>query len=332
MSVQLRNACSAYCRNRRCRSRSYAQARHVAHPEDSVLCHRLADRADAVSVLVEYLVWAASFRSAGDRVSARRQEAAAHSTGAGAVRRPHVATRTTPAAQAVVSRPDATGQRSDRGSSQHRRLGDGTRHFGAGFHETLLKMLSDSSPMVRGNAALSLVRFGDATGRPQIVALLQPAEVSAPGRAGHVSRRAIVRARPSMQRRIGGQVGVLRDLLTARSNCARRSPGASAPLVATREQMQPRRSESRWSIREPSRCGRRCGRSIWWGRSEDLAAIRPTSAICRAFRTMCASRRWRRKRRFGSGRRELKRCQIGDFRLQVDRSSSLQSAILKSAI
>jgi hypothetical protein len=51
---------------------------------------------------------------------------------------------------------------------------------GAGFHETLLKMLSDSSPMVRGNAALSLVRFGDATGRPQIVALLQPARITAP--------------------------------------------------------------------------------------------------------------------------------------------------------
>jgi hypothetical protein len=51
---------------------------------------------------------------------------------------------------------------------------------GAGFHETLLKMLTDSSPMVRGNAALSLVRFGDATGRPQIVALLQPATINAP--------------------------------------------------------------------------------------------------------------------------------------------------------
>jgi len=51
---------------------------------------------------------------------------------------------------------------------------------GTGFHEALLKMLQDSSPMVRGNAALSLVRFGDATGRPQIVALLQPAQVTAP--------------------------------------------------------------------------------------------------------------------------------------------------------
>ena len=50
----------------------------------------------------------------------------------------------------------------------------------AAFHVTLLKMLQDSSPMVRGNAALSLVRFGDAAGRPQIVALLQPASIVAP--------------------------------------------------------------------------------------------------------------------------------------------------------
>src|SRR2546422_1812717 len=50
---------------------------------------------------------------------------------------------------------------------------------GAGFHEALLKMLNDPSLMVRGNAALSLVRFGDATGRPQIIALLQPAKILA---------------------------------------------------------------------------------------------------------------------------------------------------------
>jgi hypothetical protein len=56
---------------------------------------------------------------------------------------------------------------------------------GTGFHEALLKMLQDPSPMVRGNAALSLVRFGDATGRPQIVALLQPARIQAPA-GGHI--------------------------------------------------------------------------------------------------------------------------------------------------
>ncbi len=51
---------------------------------------------------------------------------------------------------------------------------------GSGFHEALLKMLADPSLMVRGNAALSLVRFGDASGRPQILELLQPATVTAP--------------------------------------------------------------------------------------------------------------------------------------------------------
>lgn len=55
----------------------------------------------------------------------------------------------------------------------------------ASFHETLLKMLQDISPMVRGNAALSLVRFGDAAGRSQIVALLQPLHLTAPS-AGRI--------------------------------------------------------------------------------------------------------------------------------------------------
>src|SRR5438874_41096 len=46
-------------------------------------------------------------------------------------------------------------------------------------------MLTDSSPTVRGNAALSLVRFSDASGREQIVALLQPAHLIAP-LSGHI--------------------------------------------------------------------------------------------------------------------------------------------------
>jgi hypothetical protein len=48
------------------------------------------------------------------------------------------------------------------------------------FHAILITMLGDASPLVRGNAALSLVRFGDASGRAEIVALLQPAVVTAP--------------------------------------------------------------------------------------------------------------------------------------------------------
>jgi hypothetical protein len=75
---------------------------------------------------------------------------------------------------------------------------------GNGFHETLLKMLTDSSPMVRGNAALSLVRFGDATGRPQIVALLQPAEITAPT-DGHI----VDADRPGTAIRRGGLLAML---------------------------------------------------------------------------------------------------------------------------
>jgi hypothetical protein len=56
---------------------------------------------------------------------------------------------------------------------------------GQGFHEALLKMLDDPSLVVRGNAALSLVSFGDASGRAQIVSLLQPVAIIAPS-AGRV--------------------------------------------------------------------------------------------------------------------------------------------------
>src|SRR5271169_2511651 len=48
------------------------------------------------------------------------------------------------------------------------------------FHDTLLRMLGDTSLLVRGNAALSLVRFGDRSGRAQIAALLEPAVSTAP--------------------------------------------------------------------------------------------------------------------------------------------------------
>jgi hypothetical protein len=57
-------------------------------------------------------------------------------------------------------------------------MGQDTSH--AAFHKALLTMLGDSSLLVRGNAALSLVRFNDASGRTQIVALLQPAVITAP--------------------------------------------------------------------------------------------------------------------------------------------------------
>lgn len=47
----------------------------------------------------------------------------------------------------------------------------------AEFHRALLPLLSDSEPLVRRNAALQLVRFGDASGRAELRAMLQPFEV-----------------------------------------------------------------------------------------------------------------------------------------------------------
>jgi len=48
------------------------------------------------------------------------------------------------------------------------------------FHRTLLELLSDSDPLVRRNAALALVRFGDTAGKPEIIRMLQPYTVAAP--------------------------------------------------------------------------------------------------------------------------------------------------------
>lgn len=47
------------------------------------------------------------------------------------------------------------------------------------FHDALLKLLKDSEPIVRRNAALALVRFNDASGREEIVSILKPYAVKA---------------------------------------------------------------------------------------------------------------------------------------------------------
>ena len=56
------------------------------------------------------------------------------------------------------------------------------------FHEALRKLLADSEPMVRGNAALALARFGDASGRAELRAMLRPFTLTAP-QAGTLSFR-----------------------------------------------------------------------------------------------------------------------------------------------
>ena len=48
------------------------------------------------------------------------------------------------------------------------------------FHNALRKLLTDPEPIVRRNAALALVRFGDSSGRTEIVSILQPYVIKAP--------------------------------------------------------------------------------------------------------------------------------------------------------
>jgi HEAT repeats len=48
------------------------------------------------------------------------------------------------------------------------------------FHQALLALLKDNEPLVRRNAALQLVRFGDASGKPELRAMLQSFEAKSP--------------------------------------------------------------------------------------------------------------------------------------------------------
>jgi biotin carboxyl carrier protein len=139
----------------------------------------------------------------------------------------------------------------------------------AGFHEALLKMLSDPSLTVRGNAALSLVRFGDARGRPQIVALLQPAKVNAPqaGKiidssvAGTVIHQGGIIAKIES----GGQIMDVRSPITGRLRESSVKPGqtvAAGDEVATVDAG----TEQVWEAL----------RALYLlGQAEDIPAIRP---------------------------------------------------------
>ena len=48
------------------------------------------------------------------------------------------------------------------------------------FHTALARLLEDSEPIVRRNAALGITRFGDNSGRRELLAVLQPFQVLAP--------------------------------------------------------------------------------------------------------------------------------------------------------
>jgi biotin carboxyl carrier protein len=138
----------------------------------------------------------------------------------------------------------------------------------AGFHAALLKMLEDPSPLVRGNAALSLVRFGDSTGRLQIVALLQPARITAPV-AGRVidtehAGTAIHQGGLIVKLQAGQQVTEVRSPISGRIRTLSVATGADVSSGADLASVDPG-AEQVWEAL----------RALYLvGQPEDLAAIR----------------------------------------------------------
>jgi hypothetical protein len=163
---------------------------------------------------------------------------------------------------------------------------------GAGFHEALLKMLNDPSPMVRGNAALSLVRFGDATGHPQIVALLRPARITSP-QSGSIADA----DRPGTAIHQGGLIAKLRyGNVTAEIRSP--IPGRIHSVAGTGANIA---AGAEIAVVDPST------EQVWEALralylSSDNPTIFPpfslTNAMSRIFRMMFGSRPSRRKRRY----------------------------------
>jgi len=77
------------------------------------------------------------------------------------------------------------------------------------FHEALLKLVKDSEPIVRRNAALALVRFNDASGREELLSILKPyvVKATANGSVGSSLREGNTVARSTLLARINQSDG-----------------------------------------------------------------------------------------------------------------------------
>ena len=142
---------------------------------------------------------------------------------------------------------------------------------GPGFHEALLKMLEDPSMIVRGNAALSLVSFGDSSGRSQIVSLLQPVTITAPtaGRVMDTAGVATAIHQGGLIAKVrdgdGQQTRELRSPITGRVRTLSTATGASVVPGAVIATVEPG-EEQVWEAL----------RALYLiGQLEDLPAIRP---------------------------------------------------------
>ena len=99
------------------------------------------------------------------------------------------------------------------------------------FHEALLRLVKDQQPIVRRNAALALVRFNDASGREELLAVLQPYSVKAPadGLIASTLRQGSDIGRGALLGRIqkpSGEVVELRSPLPGKINSINKANGS----------------------------------------------------------------------------------------------------------
>ena len=140
---------------------------------------------------------------------------------------------------------------------------------GPAFHAALSKMLEDPSLIVRGNAALSLVSFGDNSGREQIVSLLEPDSITSPS-TGRIKDAAKV-GTPVHQGGLvatlvdGQQVRELRSPISGRIRTLELTTGSAARAGALVATIDPE-EEQVWEAL----------RALYLiGQVQDLPAIRP---------------------------------------------------------
>lgn len=100
------------------------------------------------------------------------------------------------------------------------------------FHEALAKLLNDSEPLVRRNAALALVRFKDNSGSRELVSILKPYPVRAPvnGVVNSSLQEGVTVARSTLLARIqqpDGTVVQVRSPLPGRIHMVLKASGAA---------------------------------------------------------------------------------------------------------
>lgn len=107
------------------------------------------------------------------------------------------------------------------------------------FHQSLLKLVKDEQPIVRRNAALALVRFNDASGREELMSVLQPYPVKTPagGTVASTLKQGAEIARGALLARIqqvDDRIVELRSPLPGKINSITKPNGAQ---VATAEEL-----------------------------------------------------------------------------------------------